>query len=495
LLSLRFIPVVLFALPLSKLLRLLKMVRAALRRHDPSGHKRRVQSIQEEVRSKNRPGNLLATARSYMLMTSMRIPQYKKKDNSIQIPLFDILELNEKEGYVRVEPQVNMGSLSSFLLPKGFTLPVVPELDELTVGGLIAGYGIETSSHKYGLFFDVCDEVELVLGTGELVTASRTEHSDLFYAIPWSCGALGFIVGIKLRVIRCKPYVNVRYVPCTSREAVIQRFSEESTRENPHEFVEALMYDENNGVVILGDYSAPSPDKRINHLQAYNAEWFYKQVERTLQGGECEELIPTYDWHHRHSTSLFWEMELILPFGNSWLFRNLLGWLMPINLWLLKMANTESLQSYYETKHTAQDFLVPIEKLDESLELSFELFDIFPIWLCPHWVADQPGALRVRKDRPNDMYVDVGLYGVPRKVHRGEPWAASVAVAKMEEWLIQNEGYSALYAMVELSRENFGKMFDREYYERIREKYHCVEHFMDTYDKIRPRNKKGAEAK
>ena len=30
--------------------------------------------------------------------------------------------------------QVTMGQLTSFLLPKGYTLPIVPELDDLTVG-------------------------------------------------------------------------------------------------------------------------------------------------------------------------------------------------------------------------------------------------------------------------------------------------------------------------------------------------------------------------
>jgi delta24-sterol reductase len=34
---------------------------------------------------------------------------------------------------VRVEPMVTMGQLTAALLPSGFTLPVLPELDDLTV--------------------------------------------------------------------------------------------------------------------------------------------------------------------------------------------------------------------------------------------------------------------------------------------------------------------------------------------------------------------------
>ena len=53
---------------------------------------------------------------------------------------------------VKCEPLVTMGQLSRALNNLGWTIPILPELDDLTVGGLVMGTGIETSSHKYGLF-------------------------------------------------------------------------------------------------------------------------------------------------------------------------------------------------------------------------------------------------------------------------------------------------------------------------------------------------------
>lgn len=38
------------------------------------------------------------------------------------------------------EPGVNMAQLTKALKPHGYTVPVVPELEELTVGGLLNGY-------------------------------------------------------------------------------------------------------------------------------------------------------------------------------------------------------------------------------------------------------------------------------------------------------------------------------------------------------------------
>lgn len=49
----------------------------------------------------------------------------------------------------------------------------MPELDDLTVGGLINGCGIESSSHKYGLFQHICNSYEIVTLNGELIVASK----------------------------------------------------------------------------------------------------------------------------------------------------------------------------------------------------------------------------------------------------------------------------------------------------------------------------------
>ena len=72
-----------------------------------------------------------------------------------------------------VEPLVTMGQLTHALLPLGYTIPVLPELDDLTVGGLVSGVGIETSSHRHGLFQYICVHFELVLADGTVVNCSK----------------------------------------------------------------------------------------------------------------------------------------------------------------------------------------------------------------------------------------------------------------------------------------------------------------------------------
>lgn len=95
--------------------------------------------------------------------------------------LYDIIGIDEKKKTVTVEPGVSVGQLTHFLNPRGWTLPVVPELDDLTFGGLMNGYGIESTSHKYGLFNDIVVSAEVILVTevAERRVYSSSPHSPL----------------------------------------------------------------------------------------------------------------------------------------------------------------------------------------------------------------------------------------------------------------------------------------------------------------------------
>lgn len=110
---------------------------------------------------------------------------------------------------------VTMGQLTRTLIPLGYTLPIVPELDDLTVGGMINGCGVESSGRKYGLFQHICLQYDIVTADGELVEAKKegTDHQSLFYGIPWSHGTLGFLVAATLKIIPCKPFIKLNYQP------------------------------------------------------------------------------------------------------------------------------------------------------------------------------------------------------------------------------------------------------------------------------------------
>jgi len=68
------------------------------------------------------------------MAVSLREGKYKKTLHNVSINLIDVLQVDTERQVVRVEPLVSMGQLTATLNPLGWTLPIVPELDDLTVG-------------------------------------------------------------------------------------------------------------------------------------------------------------------------------------------------------------------------------------------------------------------------------------------------------------------------------------------------------------------------
>lgn len=122
----------------------------------------------------------------------------------------DVIEFDASARSVVVEPMMSMRQINGYLLKHGFSLPIVPELDDLTIGGLVMGTGIESSSFRYGLFHKICLQFELLLPTGEVVTCDKDNHPDLFHAVPWSYGTTGFLMSVRLQIVPVKKYEDPR---------------------------------------------------------------------------------------------------------------------------------------------------------------------------------------------------------------------------------------------------------------------------------------------
>ena len=196
--------------------------------------------------------------------------------------------------------------------------------------------------------------------------------------------------------------------------------------------------------------------------------------------------------------------QLILPFGHHAWFRYLFGWSLPASIPLIKATQPPSLTKFYQDRHIAQDGLVPLEKLPQGIEFFHKNFECYPLWLCPHKLCftSPQGMLRPSKEavarglvKPGkwEQYVDIGCYYSPGPILRGEEYDCVQARKNYEQFLIENSGYQALYAITEMTRDQWATMFDTELYDKCRTKYDAVGWFMDAYDKVcRP---KGEAAK
>jgi len=237
----------------------------------------------------------------------------------------------------------------------------------------------------------------------------------------------------------------------------------------------------------------------INAIGNFYKPWFFTHAQKFLSSTKpSSELIPLRDYYHRHSRSIFWEIQDIIPFGNNVVFRYLLGWISPPKIALLKLTTTEALNKLYTEKHVVQDMLIPIKNLSESLHLFHQEFELYPLWLCPMRIPDQrkkivlshlEGDEKQQSEIVNgfvkpldddEMFIDIGAYGNPKP----RDWNSKESLRRVEKFVRDVKGFQALYADTYMTRPEFREMFDHRLYDRLREKYHCSDAFPEVYDKI-----------
>ncbi|KAK6734370.1 hypothetical protein RB195_017883 [Necator americanus] len=455
----------------------------------PRAHNRKVMAIQRQVH--NWSENCRRTKMCPVSSGWFKVFRPTSQNGITYIQtgvLMDILEVDTRRLAVRVEPMVTMSQLCQALIPLGYCLPILPGWPDLTVQDAINSCGVAASGRKYGLFQHICLSYELVMPDGSLVVASKEKNGDaetqaLFYGVPWSAGTLGILVAATLRIIPVKPFVKVTYAPTNSIEEMQSKLTEEcNCREN--EFVEGLQLSREAGVVMRGRFSEGPPKNfsfDINRIGRWYKPWFYTHIETMSSDNEFTEFIPLQAYYQRYTRHLYWELKDLLPFGNRFLFRWLLGWMSAPKSEILKAALPEFMSSKMSQKRTMQDLLVPMEHLPEIVDVCDMETQIYPLWLCPYNQPSCPGIVRQRSGR-NVLFVNVGVYGVAKKSN----FHPKISIRRLEEAVRSLNGVRIMRADTQMSRSEFWQMFDSSLYEWLRVKYNCKEAFADVYDKVSP---------
>ncbi|QSB16774.1 FAD-binding protein [Natronosporangium hydrolyticum] len=108
-----------------------------------------------------------------------------------------------------VDAGVTWAELAQATLAHGKTPPALPDYLHLTVGGTISVGGIGGTVHQHGLLCDTVDEIEIVTGTGRLLTASLSRNPALFLAALGGGGQVGLIVRARVKLVPAKPNIIV----------------------------------------------------------------------------------------------------------------------------------------------------------------------------------------------------------------------------------------------------------------------------------------------
>lgn len=109
------------------------------------------------------------------------------------------LEIDPESRIARLGPGLTWGEVAEALHPHGLGL-TAGDTASVGVGGLSVGGGIGWFARKYGLTIDRIRSIEVVTANSQVVTASASEHPDLFWAIRGGGGNFGVATSFEVEV-------------------------------------------------------------------------------------------------------------------------------------------------------------------------------------------------------------------------------------------------------------------------------------------------------
>jgi FAD/FMN-containing dehydrogenase len=388
-----------------------------------------------------------------------------------------VCEVDVAAGWVDVEGSTTYEALVDATLLHGVMPAVVPQLKTITVGGALAGVGIEATSFGEGLVHQTLLELEVLLPGGAIVVCTRdNEHSDLFHGFANSYGTLGYALRARLRTRPVKPYVRVLHV----RERNADAFFESLARccdERRADFVDGVVFASDSFVLNVAKFVDLAP-----WLSDYGFERIYY---RSLLEDDVDYLsVKDYLW--RWDTDWFWCSR---NFGaerpwlrrlvgrtrlNSRTYSRLMRW---NSRWGLtrRWARLRGLH----VESVIQDVDIPLPRAGEFLAFLQRDIGILPIWICP---LRGPGGdvFPMYRLAPQTLYVNFGFWDVVGSRVAHEPGHFNRLV---EREVLHLGGIKSLYSESFFTRQEFADAYGGDEYEALKRRYDPSRRLLGLYEK------------
>jgi len=377
--------------------------------NDPA-HAARVAAVARQVQ--DRPPGTRVTIRKRTPGHSIRDPRYKTGLHAVDVSgLAEILHIDEASMTATAEGQVTMGALCKATLARGLLPAVVPEFRMFTVAGLINGEGIQSSSHRHGVFTQTLADVELLTADGTTRIASRTQEPELFAALAESLGTLGIVTAATIRLVRAKPYVRCTYRRFHRLDDYVRAFA--AALDGP-DFHEGVVFNANLCVLLTGEFVDDPAGLPVRDPHEEGSPYFFQHVRESARRNEItQEAIPTLSYLARPERGMWWMLECHVDWP-----------MLSGTAWGRKQIDKQTAAVYASRGFLSgdlgnderdrclinQDMGVRLERLAEGIRWVQDRLDVYPLWNCAVRLPDD--AARAYFGGSTHL-VDLGIYGEP----------------------------------------------------------------------------------
>lgn len=387
--------------------------------------------------------------------------------------------INPYQHHAEVEGMTTYETFVEAALQHQLVPPVAPELKSITIGGAVSGIGIESSSFKFGFVHETIEEMDVLTGSGDILTCSPTHYSDLFYAIPNSYGTLGYVLKVNMPLIPAKKFVEIHREQFSDYESYIEALT--------HSSLEARVngsYDYIDGLVINSKKMYVNR-ARFTDTPAFVSDYTFLDIYHKSMNKE-HDFLKTEDYIFRYDPDWFWTTKS-MGLENKFL-RMCLGRKRLRSDFYYRLLQLDNRFGFISALNRLQG--EKYEILIQDAEVPVEHAADFLHWFHEHVTQRRP--LTIGAVIPFSQDAHFTLFPIdPKKVYMNIGYYAAVPSDKedgyynrlFEEKLITLGAKKMMYSRSLYSREEFWNIFDQTAYQLLKATYDPENVFPDLYDK------------
>jgi FAD/FMN-containing dehydrogenase len=382
-----------------------------------------------------------------------------------------------------VQGMVTYERLVDATLPHGLMPLVVPQLKTITLGGAVAGLGIESTSFHAGLPHESVLEMEILTGDGQVVVARPdNEHAGLFRGFPNSYGTLGYALRLVIELVPVRPYVRLRHLRFDDAKACFDAIAEicatATSEGEPADFLDGTVFGPGELYLTVGTFTDSAPATSDYTGQKI----FYKSVRE-----RATDHLSIRDYIWRWDTDWFWCSEALgvqnrlvrrawpRRYRRSDVYRRLVA----LDRRKGYSARVDRALGRPQREAVVQDVEIPVAEGPAFLDFFHREIGITPIWLCPLKLRDDE-AWPLYPLTPGELYVNVGFWSTVALPDGEQDGYHNRLV---EEAVAAHGGHKSLYSTAYYPPEEFWRHYDGVAYQRLKQGYDPGGRLPDLYDK------------
>jgi FAD/FMN-containing dehydrogenase len=249
------------------------------------------------------------------------------------------IQFDAKQGILKCEAGLSLHEVLTCIIPKGWFLPVTPGSGYVTIGGAVASDVHGKNHHISGTFGDHVIAIELLLGSGEVLQISRTQHPELFHATCGGMGLTGVILSVtlKLKAIQSS-FIKQTTMKVENLEEILYQFDVNQGSTYSVAWIDCLAKGAELGrsILMLGEHSAeggfilsdprklsvpidaPSTLLNTHSIKAFNA-LYYSRAKKAIHQSNVSYMAYFYpldglqNWNRLYGKKGFIQYQFVLP--------------------------------------------------------------------------------------------------------------------------------------------------------------------------------------